>query len=214
MTYFLIYTEIIIEGPGIVSGARVQVRVFDGWAKYGLFHCSKMKGYILGYDHWNKGAFTYIGQRNKKLFIQEKIVGIVICICSIDLTIVSLIEISRIYHFGFLILVNCVFSLILFIVVVIDILGFITLILSILLNVGSEDIIKIMILMGSEVFLGDCETEEVSIYCKLKRVMGPRLWEWPLPIGAFHGLSDDELYYIMFPDGDEELTLMGESMEV
>lgn len=192
IVYFIIYTEMIIEGPGIISDVNVCVNER-------LFYCSKMKGYILGYDHWNKEGFTYIGQRNKKLLIQLKIVGIVICIYSIDLTITSFIEISHIYYLGFHFVINCVYSLILFIMFIIDVCQFITLILSISLNIRSDDIVKFAIYMKSEGFL-DCREDELNIICNLKNVMGSRLWEWILPIGAFHGLSDEELYDWMFPE--------------
>jgi hypothetical protein len=196
MTYFLIYAEIIIEGPGIVSGV-------DGDLTGRMVYCSKMNGYILGYDHWDSGTFTYIGQRNKKLKIQQEIVWFVICIYSIDLTFLSFIEISHIYHFGFHFVVNCVFLLILLIVVLIDVYQLITLMLSISLNIRSPYIMMCMMCMmdvGSEMSAFPGYVDDVSILSNLKVVMGSRLWEWPLPICAFHGISDEELYSAMFLD--------------
>jgi hypothetical protein len=56
--------------------------------------------------------------------------------------------------------------------------------------------------------------DDVNILNNLKGVMRSRLWECPLPIGAFHGISDEELYSAMFPDRDADSILKGKSLHV
>jgi hypothetical protein len=46
--------------------------------------------------------------------------------------------------------------------------------------------------VGSEISALPGCVDDVDIFGNLKPVMGSRLWEWPLPIGAFHGMSDED----------------------